>query len=123
VAPDLPIEDPEHPIPNLGVVDVHGVKKGGGSDLVIVIATPLQGDHYSLSRLLRKIEAYLEFMHSAEFIRESGLAQPNKTRIIVRLHRGSDPKARELLEKNSEWVRSNDATLVIEVPEEQQRLQ
>ena len=66
--------DPVHPLPNLDVVDINAVKRGGGSDLVIVIAAPLQGDVRSLERLRRKIERYLEFTKAPEFRRGGGVA-------------------------------------------------
>jgi hypothetical protein len=58
MAADLPDIDQSHPIPSLTSLDVHGVRKGGGSDLAIVVATPLRGDEYSKRRLERKIENY-----------------------------------------------------------------
>lgn len=35
------VDDPEHPIPYVFNCDINAVKKGGGSDLVIIIAAPL----------------------------------------------------------------------------------
>ncbi|SRR5579875_266276 len=106
--------DDEHPIPNLDVVDVNTVKKSGGSDLFIVVATPLSDDHRSLQRLLRKIERYLEFMHTAEFRAESGISTIENTNIIVKIHPDSAPAVFELLERSKPWVTDNDANLVID---------
>lgn len=106
--------DNGHPIPNLGVVDINTVKKGGGSDLFIVVAEPLPGDRRSLDRLLRKVELYLEFINTDDFRRESGVASVENTNIIVKLHPNSDSKAFELLEKNKQWVSNNNATLLID---------
>jgi len=106
--------DDNHPVPSLCVVDVNTVKVGGGSDLFIVVAQPLHADRRSLERLLRKIEVYLEFLNSEEFRRESGVATIDNTNIIVRIHPDSDPRAFELLERNKQWVRNNNATLVID---------
>jgi hypothetical protein len=111
---ELPQQDLAHPLPDLGVIDINVVKGSGGSDLIIVVASPLAGDEYSLRRLLRKVEVYLAFLHSDEFIAESGFASPDNTRIVARLHPHCHPLAVELLEKNKQWVRNNDATLVIE---------
>jgi hypothetical protein len=123
VEDELPLKDPGSPIPNLGVVDVNTVKVGGGSDLFIIVATPLQAEPYSLKRLLRKVEAYLEFIKSDVFIKESGFATPDNTRIVVKLHPDSAPVARTLLECNVQWVLNNDATLVIETLTEHLPLQ
>lgn len=106
--------DDDHPIPNLDVIDINAVKKAGGSDLTIVVATPLQGDRRSLERLLRKVERYLEFIRTDAFISESGTPSPENTNIIVKIHADSSPLAFELLEKNKQWVKNNDATLVVE---------
>lgn len=67
--------DDEHPIPNLDVVDINTVKTNGGSDLFVIVATPLADDPRSLKRLLRKIERYLEFLNSEEFLAQSGPPQ------------------------------------------------
>lgn len=106
--------DGTHPIPNLDVVDVNMVKKSGGSDLFIVVATPLPGDERSLKRLLRKIERYLEFMHTEEFSRESGGSSSKNTNIVVKIPASSAPAAFELLERSKPWVADNGATLIID---------
>ena len=106
--------DENHPIPNLGVIDVNTVKKGGGSDLYIVIAKPLRADRRSLERLLRKIEVYLEFLNTEEFQRSSGIATSENTNIIVKIHSDSDPLAFDLMERNKQWVKNNNANLVID---------
>lgn len=111
---DLYAFDNDHPIPNLDVVDINTVKKSGGSDLFIVVATPLAGDHRSLKRLLRKVERYLEFLQSDDFCSESGASNPENTNIIVKLHPDSSQSAFDLLERNQQWVKNNNASLVID---------
>src|SRR5690242_18225826 len=78
--------DETHPIPNLDVVDINVVKHDGGSDLILIIASPLRDDTRSLERLLYKIERYLGFAKSAAFIAESGVATVANTRILVHIH-------------------------------------
>jgi hypothetical protein len=112
---DLCRFDEAHPIPDPDVIDINTLKKGGGSDLFIVIASPLQADRYSLERLLHKVEQYLVFIASEQFRSESGKASPSNTRIVVKIHPESDPLALELLERNKQWVANNDATLVVDV--------
>lgn len=106
--------DGAHPIPNMDVVDVNTVKKGGGSDLFIVVATPLSGDERSLKRLLRKTERYLEFLHTDEFRRESGESSTKNTNIIIKIPASSAPAVFDLLERSKPWVADNGATLVID---------
>ncbi len=76
---DLYEDDPAHPIPYVFSCDINAVKKSGGSDLSIVIASPLGSDARSLKRLLKKIEAYLNFVCSDEFRAESGAPTANNT--------------------------------------------
>jgi Family of unknown function (DUF6572) len=106
--------DEAHPIPNLSVVDINTVKKGGGSDLIIIIATPLRAEERSLRRLLKKIEVYLAFIQSEQFQSESGPPTPENTTILVKIHRDSAPEAFELLYRNRDWVKNNNATLEID---------
>ncbi|HET6628417.1 MAG TPA: hypothetical protein VFG91_01450, partial [Woeseiaceae bacterium] len=113
--------DEQHPIPDPSVIDIHGMRKGGGSDLVIVVASPLEANERSLRRLLRKLEVYLTFVKSDQYQEESGPPSPDNTRIVVKIHRGSSPEAFELLYRNTAWVRNNDASLEIDAcfPEKQ----
>lgn len=84
--PEDTYDDPDHPIPALRHLDVCTIKKGGGADLHIIIATPLQPDDYSLNRLLDKIEGYLGHIQSQKFKDEAGEPTPengsNTPRIV-----------------------------------------
>jgi len=111
---DLYDYDENHPIPDLGVIDINTVIKGGGSDLIIIVASPLVAEERSLRRLLKKVEVYLGFIQSEQFRAESGDPNPDNTRIIVKIHRESCPEAFELLNKNKGWVLNNNATLVVD---------
>ncbi|UHQ19582.1 hypothetical protein LVB87_15555 [Lysobacter sp. KIS68-7] len=106
--------DEAHPIPNLEVIDVWTVLKTGGSDMHIIIASPLHEDRRSLERLMCKLERYLAYLRTAECIEKCGEATAENTQIIVKIHPDSSPVAFELLDRNRIWVRNNDATLVIE---------
>ena len=108
------IDDPNHPIPYVFNCDVNGVKKSGGSDLVVIVASPLSDDERSLNRLMKKIEMYIRFISSNEFRAESGEPTPENTYIKVKLHLDSSPVARELLFRCHDWVRANNATLEVE---------
>lgn len=68
----------------------------------------------SLRRLLRKLEVYLEFTLTDAFRRESGIATPENTRIVVKIHRESAREAFDLLYRNRQWVHNNSATLVVD---------
>jgi hypothetical protein len=106
-------DDPSHPIPAIAAIDIQVVKKGGGSDLVIVIASPLQSDERSQRRLLDKISLYLGFLSTPDFQASSGVATPENTSIIVQIHPASDIVVLELLERCKPWVLSSNATLQV----------
>jgi hypothetical protein len=109
-----PDDDPDHPIPSLGTLDVVTVLSGGGADLIIVVASPLIADRRSLSRLQDKIEAYLHHILSPEFQAEAGEPNSGNTTILVKLHPRSAPEVYDFLERSKGWVSANRATLRIE---------
>ena len=111
-------DDPDHPIPALKYIDINAVKKGGGSDLVIIIASPLKSDPYSQNRLLDKIQGYLAHIQSSDFIAESGMPSPENTNVIVKIHEQSEPLIFQLLSKCESWVKENNATLKVEILKE-----
>jgi hypothetical protein len=107
-------DDPEHPIPSLDALDVQTIKKSGGSDLFIVVASPLRADVRSQQRLLEKISIYLKFLATPSFTNSCGKATPLNTNLIVKLHPASDPEIHALLERSKPWVASGGASLKIE---------
>jgi len=111
---DLLADDPEHPIPRLAVIDVHAVWKTGGSDLGLVIASPLRDDERSRQRLLRKIENYLNFVVSSEYAAEFGNPLPTNTAIVIKIHPDSDSEIVVILERLRGWVEGNGASLRVE---------
>lgn len=115
-------DDPDHPVASVNSVDVQSVKRGGGSDLYLVVASPLGGTERDLNRLLQKLENYLAFIHSSECVAKAGLATTANTRILATVHPDSSHLAFELLRRNAAWVANNGASLVVE-PLEGQTLQ
>ena len=107
-------DDPSHPIPSLTVVDVMTVKKTGGADLIIVVASPLMADARSQTRLLDKLQGYLGYLGSNEFRAEAGVPTPGNTNIVVKLHPGSAPEIRNLLARSEAWVLANQASLRVQ---------
>lgn len=91
-------DDLNHPIPRLGVIDIHGFLKTGGTDLVVVIGSPLEADDNSRSRLLQKLGNYAAYIGSSEYADQFGRPTPENTTIVVNIHPGSSPKVFELLE-------------------------
>jgi hypothetical protein len=108
-------DDQDHPIPFLDRLDLFGKSRtGGGGDLVIMVASPLEGDRRSLERLVRKLENYLSFIASDEFRTENGPPSPGNTRIVVMIDPRSSPAVFDLLERSKPWAAVNKATLVVE---------
>jgi hypothetical protein len=106
-------DDSRHPIPRVDVCDVRGVRKGGGADLVVVIATPVKNDLRSRQRLTEKIRNYLGFIASDTFAAECGAPSPQNTSIAVHIHPGSDPEFFAFLEECRGWIEDNRARLEI----------
>jgi len=110
---DLLADDDAHPIPQVATCDVKGIKKTGGAELVIVIASPLPADARSKQRLIEKIKNYLGFIRSNAFVEEAGPPSISKTTIVVDIHRKSDPEIFDLLDRCRDWVLDNHASLVV----------
>jgi hypothetical protein len=106
--------DPTHAISDVYNLDIHIIKKSGGSQLVVVIAFPIRSDAVSEKRLLRKIEVYLQFLNTDEYKELAGPPHPLHTEVIVKIHPDSDPEIFELLEKSKARVSSQNATLKVE---------
>jgi len=107
-------DDPAHPIPSLTALDIQGIRKSGGSDMIIVVASPLQADERSQHRLLSKIELYLGHIRTEAYRSECGEPTPENTSIVVRIHPQSAAPIFDLLERCKPWVAENHATLRIE---------
>ncbi len=108
-------DDPSHPIPSLTAIDVYGVHADGGSDLAIVVASPLRDDERSRTRLLAKLDTYVQFLASPEYVRECGAASPTNTTILVSIHPDSDPGMFDLIDSCRGWVEDRGASLALEL--------
>ena len=104
---DLLARDESHPIPDLEVCDIHGVRKDGGHDLVIVIASPLRADERSRARLNAKIAAYLGV------VKHLG-TQRGQSSIVVKIHPGSDQEIFDTIARTRNWIEEHGASLVID---------
>lgn len=73
----------------------------------IVIAEPIQDDLKSQKRLLDKIECYLGFIGSEEFLAEAGAPNRANTKVIVQIHPESSMAIVELLQRCKPWALVN----------------
>jgi uncharacterized protein YtpQ (UPF0354 family) len=111
---DAAQEDASHPIPRLDVIDVNAIRRGGGADLLIVIASAMDASARSVFRLFTKIDRYLNDIATEEFRRECGAPSPQTTRIVVRVHPRTSSEIFGLLEAAAPWVRLRNARLDVE---------
>lgn len=110
---DTLLDDFAHPIRQVDIIDVVVNIRGGGSRYGLTIASPLTGDERSQKRLLKKIEAYLGDFHSERSIERNGKPTPEKCKILVGIHPGSDAVVFELLERCRPWVLDNGIELSV----------
>jgi hypothetical protein len=102
--------DDTHPIPNLGVIDVHAVRKTGGSTMAVIIATPLSAEPRSIFRLFRKLTGHLDYKDTDEYREQCGTGN---TDIEVNIHKESDAAVFELLAALPDFVEQRGARLVV----------
>ena len=106
-------DDPNHPIPSVANADVIASRTGGGAELVVVIASPLDADERSQQRLLAKFDSYLGFIHSDEFRQEFGAPSADQVLIRVIINPESHPAILDLLERCRPWIEENGASYEI----------
>jgi len=110
--------DENHPIPNLEVIDVFAVKKAGGTDLGITLASPLDSSPRSVFRLFRKIHAYLREIGSDGYTQQYGKASPENTVIQVNFAALAHSDIVDLLIDRTEYIAGLGARLELHYPEE-----
>jgi hypothetical protein len=106
-------DDPSHAIPVVGACDIRAVRKNGGADVVVVIASPLQNDDRSRRRIVQKVRNYLGYIASKDFATEHGQPTPQNTSIIFQVHPESDSGVLAFLEECRPWISDNKANLVV----------
>lgn len=107
-------DDKDHPIPLIGKLDVLANFPDGRRDLGIVIASPLDESQYSQTRLLNKIQNYVQYLKSPEYESEFGKPAPNLVSLTVKIHPDSSELVFELLGKCASWVNGAGASLLVE---------
>ncbi len=102
--------DDSHPIPDISVIDVHGMRQNGGSTMAVVIATPLQADPRSIYRLFRKLDGHLEYIKTAAYREQCGAGD---TDIEVSIHGDSDARVFDLFAVLPDFVSRRGARLTV----------
>ena len=80
----------EPPIQNLDSLDIVGVRKRGGLDLVVVVSGPLDGGADTLRRVSEKLRTYIDAAASGKLEGAYPDAHPGPIRIIVRCRHAID---------------------------------
>ena len=99
----------------LDSLDLMGARKDGGIDLVIVTVGKFQGTSEEQKNLLNKIQNYLNYISSKEFMKEFG--KPLKERVEIKLKLESEPNPiiYQLEKKIVPWVEGFNASFTIEI--------
>ena len=104
-----------------GSIDLMGVRKGGGADLVILVDMALEDDEHSQRVLLDKIDAYLRFANSAEFSVQCGKPNALSTAVVIRCLKPPGPLITGLVESCKPWAADNHVSIRLEGPAEGRR--
>lgn len=97
-------EDPTHPVPYPGKVDVLVETQEGEVHYGLVIAAPLRADERSQQRLLQKLEDYISDRRSDASLQKYGQPTPDNTHLLIAIHPDSDRVIFELIEKCRPWL-------------------
>lgn len=107
-----PLEDANHPIPRLDTLDTV-VTTERGAYVGIVIATPLRDDEASRERLRRKFELTLGYFHTPEYRKRCGPPMPDRSKMYVNIHAGSDSSMLQVVEHYVAQMLANGITPVL----------
>ncbi len=102
-------------IENINNIDVFGVRKDGGADLVIVSSGKLDESAETQKLLLDKIENYLGYINSPEFHVECPQATADNTYIILQLNEEPPELIGRLITKIISWVAEYNAKFMVKI--------
>jgi hypothetical protein len=102
-----------HPIAveALDHIDVMSVKKEGSVVLFIVTTGKLEADEETEKRLLKKINNYLDYINSDEFLEEFGKPNPSRVMIEISCRKEPSKEVLEILENIKPQVEAWQASL------------
>jgi hypothetical protein len=87
-----PIQDPHS-------IDIVGLRRDGGLDLVICASQPIDDDPETLNTLRSKVRAYLREIDEPAFQEETGHRPPDKTSIVIACEYPIHPKAQAVIDE------------------------
>lgn len=107
---------PDHPIPTLNGLDIITIKKQGGADLIVVIASPIDESEFSQNRLIAKLQNYFGFINSSAYqLQASVKPTPENTSVIVKIHPKSSGVYVDLLSRCEPWAIENNCSIELHV--------
>lgn len=102
-------------IENINNIDILGLRKDGGVDLVIVSTGKLDDSTETQELLLDKIENYLGYINSQDFHVEFPKAKADNTYIILRLDEKPPKLIIELIDKIIPWSAEYNAHFTVKI--------
>lgn len=102
------VENPQH-------IDIMGIRKDGGADLVMVSPEPLDESPEGQTLLLDKVETYLKYIRTPDFRRQCPAATAKNTHVVLLVREEPSPLMEELLERVSVWVADNHASFFVRI--------
>lgn len=102
------VENPQH-------IDIFGIRKDGGADLVMASPGPLDESPEGQALLLDKVETYLKYIRSPDFQRQCPAANPQNTHVVLLVREAPSSFMEEFLQKVSLWVADNHARFFVRI--------
>jgi hypothetical protein len=97
---ETPFPKPQWPpIQNLDSIDLAGVRRDGGVDLIIVASQPLDDDPQTLDSIRRKVDTYLAALDVPEFQEQMGHPPPGQIAIFIACDYPIHPAALAVIEE------------------------
>lgn len=96
-------------------IDLFGLRKDGGADLLIAPNAPLDDLPETYQALLDKVQLYLGYINSSDFHAQYPRATPANTRIILHLKAAPSPQLTALAEKIVPWTAEYGAVFQMKI--------
>ena len=94
-------------------VDLMAKRNDGGVDMFIISSGEIDDSPSTQKILLDKVENYLRYLNSNEFVVEFPEIRKDKVRIVFELEKKAPELLLELCKQIESWVEDNDVRFVI----------
>ena len=103
----LSIQNPDH-------IDIIGLRNDGGVDMTIITTGPLHDSDLLTKVVEEKIQTYLLYINSNEYLFRFGPPTKEKTKIIIKSDSLVSDEFKALITQFQPWVSENNATLILQ---------